>query len=250
MIDLITCSAKDLALYIKEHRFPHNASEAASFLQEAVSTVSSNVPSPTQSSILKATATPSPTAHDNDMNIKRYIEQNLGDPQTHIPDQFVSCISPRGKYQFSFHKNGMILLKQTSNGSQRIIITYKNIQHMIQFPKSDDCRQKKKMIQKLGLLVFHNPVSLMVGEDTILPSNGSKPKSFSQICLPWPLEDNAEIELQKASKIYSIKWTQCFNGPQNVFFQSDHDKFPFVSCYHGVNTGSLYPLQSGLLFFK
>jgi Histone chaperone Rttp106-like len=278
-IDLAVVSAEDLALHLLHHRFEGNELATTQFLLESVSSLPNA--QATSDLLLQAADEADEKAEDvivvNDTN---NTSSALGDSLLNSDSVEVSCIQPRSKFDVSFCEQGL-LFKDRKEESFTIAAAA-DIQHVVVFPKPEDCRSSKgskKSFSDIVLLVFNNNNN---GESSV----SYKSKKLKQVCLQLPIgypewkdtdgKDHRDDDNGGTTAAWMRVLEQCLgfavenmtrvynpvvatnNGSSNNVFCSHRDDststtvsgMPFVSCYHGVNDGVLFPLASGLLFFK
>ena len=245
-----TCSPKELATYLLQHRFNNDETKTHEFLMESALVFSkTNTPNASIKNENKTTST-------FDDNIDSYITKHLGNKREDIPVMELSCIVPRGKHQTIFHTNGICFYKPHATKPEnevRLMITPENVQLLIFFPKPEDVRQKKKTAAQMMLFVLREPVPILMGQDGFGSNNvNGKQKFQSQVCVQ--LDANQDLLLQKEWKVWKtqnkVSISTCEWNSSAAVFKSDTLNLPFVQCYHGVHTGSLFPLKDGLLFYK
>ena len=172
----------------------------------------------------------------------------------------ISCIQPRAKVNVRFCEKGLTFRDHKDES-----FAISSIRHFIVFPKPEDCRIKgKTSVSDMVLLVLTDNVSY-------------KNKKVQQLCFQLPVgtpswkngcsskEDDATaswVRLLATSLHFSTNAVIRVHNPRTTnkvnAFCSHLDNststtvsgMPFVSCYHGVNDGVLFPLETGLLFFK
>ncbi len=172
----------------------------------------------------------------------------------------VSCIQPRSKLQLSLSSNQLQLVSSSSKSPKRIIqVSSDQVEYIVQFPNPHDCQvhhnlnarngTAKKPAGTIALLVFK--------KDSPVIDNKKK---LTQICMTIPQECNdwfsAEICKALEYPIQRLIQVHCpishpiqLSEKHNVFW-SETKRIPFVSCYHHVNDGHVFPLKQGILFFK
>jgi hypothetical protein len=169
-------------------------------------------------------------------------------------------------------------LKLTDKSKHAFVIVPSVIQHIIVFPKPEDCKSVTKSSKKNS----SSYMMLLVLKETVTYKN----KPLKQVCLQLPVQDptikDDDCEKTERSNESSSSWIKVlaqalhFDLDQiaQVYKPSDHQQMnkttsnafvshqeengvsttvsgmPFVTCYHTVHDGVLYPLECGLLFYK
>ena len=133
------------------------------------------------------------------------------------------------------------------------------VEFIVQFPNPHDCQihhnlnarnsTAKKPAGTIALLVFK--------KDTPIIDNK---KTLTQICITIPKECNdwfsteickaLDYPIQRLIQVHCpISHPIQLSEKYNVFW-SETKRMPFVSCYHHVSDGHVFPLKQGILFFK
>jgi len=161
----------------------------------------------------------------------------------------ISMMQPRAKFTCTFCTDGLLC---KTNKDERLVVHYSRVNRLIFFPKPEDCR-KTSDVRNMVLVVLKEEVKF-------------KAKPQLQLCFQLPSDicpagnwieflcnvlhlDKESVDIvphPKLPKIDSYKFTS-FAEPNS---STTTAAMPFVHCYHGVHDGVLYPLESGLLFFK
>lgn len=273
-INLAVISAEDLALHLLRDRFDGSELSTTQFLLESISALP-NAESISEQLLLHASDA---VAADEEEESNAMVEQSNEDANSSCTSSLgdsllleaesveIMCIQPRSKFNVSFFEKGMQFQDRKDDS---ITILSKMIQYVVFFPKPEDCRIKgKKSVSDIVLLVLRGDVAY-------------KNKKILQVCLQLPLESpswkNDDLSRAKdatalwmqllvASLDFSIDAvTRVYNPTTNINNKNNKNAFsshtdhatsttvsgmPFVSCYYGVNDGVLFPLSTGLLFFK
>lgn len=186
----------------------------------------------------------------------------------------LSCTNPRGKFLLQLHENG-ILLTNPKKTEETVTIAASSVENIILFRKGEEYKKLKQPSGKKPL-----PGHMML---ICLKSEGVKVvfrnKDLTQICLQLPSysmestnSDGQFSEQQwweglntalcsdggKMIRVHAKMDRPSFEASEAFTFQSEGSSgsstttegMPYVSCYHGLNDGELYPLREGLLFFK
>lgn len=208
----------------------------------------------------------------------------IGSKHPSMNELEVSASSPRMKLMFSFHEAGMVF---SSPKDGMITLQPADVQHVIVFPRREDCPQPPKM-NKEGTAI-HIPgsyVLFILSPDRV----EFRKKKLDQICIQLPqhysdiifggdnmtaqeltkicvdhfeqtIVDNIENCLHLHNRVYRIYNPKYHNIDRigTYCFKSDdggaektimNGSMPYIKCYSGVNDGVLYPMEQGLLFFK
>ena len=232
-LDLQTCSAGDLAQVLKERL--GSVEETTKFLKQAIASLENPA---------TAIVTPRPTSS--------WIE-----PVT------LSSLTPRGKFEFFFGPEGIRAVNAKNEGW-----TVSKAIQAVFFPKPEDCQKPNPT--DLVLLVLEEPITF------------KSKKPISQVCfaLPtsppvwneppsdddWPNWDTTDAWMLVLSKCLGVTdlarvYAPTSTSPRSTAtwqFRSHEEEgtstttggMPFVSCYHGVQDGVLFPMTQGLLFYK
>ena len=197
----------------------------------------------------------------------------------------VSCINPRGKFQLSIYKNGIILTNPKK--PEEVIPISNNVSNVIWFRKPEDYK-KMKQLAKNGVggssgkkdKGIPGHMVLICLEEGVMFRN----KPLKQVCFQLPTypsqstaEDDNSTQLNEASwwdgltsslftedeakksDIIRVNASMETGKSSNGFVfksageqgsSSTTEGLPFVGCYQGFNDGALFPLKEGLLFFK
>jgi len=199
----------------------------------------------------------------------------------------VSCINPRGKFQLSIYKSGIILTNPKK--PEEVIPISNNVSNVVWFRKPEDYKKMKQLAKNGG------GGSGGKGKDKGIPGHmilicledGTmfRNKPLKQVCfqLPtYPSQSTAEGS-DNSTQLNEKSW---WDGLSSSLFTEDNAKksdiirvnasmetgkssngfvfksageqgsssttegLPFVGCYQGFNDGALFPLKEGLLFFK
>jgi hypothetical protein len=199
----------------------------------------------------------------------------------------VSATTPRTKLNLSMFQNKIVL---TSPKDEKIVLRSDDVEHVVFFPKREDCLKKPKRTKDGQHIIIPGSQVLL----TIKSENVKfRKKQLSLICLqlpqhfserielpdePRPTEeelinvciDNFEeklvsmltsslsLEKDRVCRVYNPKFHHLLDLP-SYSFQSDdgganksimQGQMPYLKCYNGVNDGVIYPMEEGLLFFK
>jgi len=114
-------------------------------------------------------------------------------------DMIVSAITPRVKFKMSIHERGVTF---TSPKEEEIIITANAcaIQHVIFFPKREDCLQKPKINnEERRVLIPGSMVLLFLVEDKV----SFRKKSLTQICFQLPQHYSDPIPVDASMSLVS-----------------------------------------------
>lgn len=196
----------------------------------------------------------------------------------------VSASSPRCKLKLCFHESGIVF---SSPKDERITLQPTDVQHVIVFPKREDCPQPPKtnkegnfiIIPGSYVLIILTPGSVEFRNKKMeqicfqLPQHKSEPISngenmtaqqLTKVCIDMfeqILVETIESCLHLHNRIYRIYNPKYHNTEMldTYVFRSDdggaektimNGAMPYIKCYSGVNDGVLYPMEQGLLFFK
>ena len=197
----------------------------------------------------------------------------------------VSCINPRGKFQLSIYKSGIILTNPKK--PEEVIPISNNVSNVVWFRKPEDYKKMKQLAKNGGGSsagkkdkgIPGHMVLICLEEGTMFRN-----KPLKQVCfqLPtYPSQSTAECG-DNSKQLNEKSW---WDGLSSSLFTEDKVKsgiirvnssmetgkssngfvfksageqgsssttegLPFVGCYQGFNDGALFPLKEGLLFFK
>lgn len=196
----------------------------------------------------------------------------------------VSASYPRCKLKLCFHDNGILL---SSPKDERITLQPTDVQHVIVFPKREDCPQPPKTNKEGTFIIIPGSYVLFI----LTPGSVEfRNKKLDQICfqLPQhksePIMDGENMTAQQLTKVCVDRFENtvieyietCLHLHNRIYriynpkyhdidmidtyiFKSDdggaektimNGAMPYIKCYSGVNDGVLYPMEQGLLFFK
>jgi hypothetical protein len=196
----------------------------------------------------------------------------------------VSASYPRCKLKLCFHDNGILL---SSPKDERITVQPTDVQHVIVFPKREDCPQPPKTNKEGTFIIIPGSYVLFI----LTPGSVEfRNKKLDQICfqLPQhksePITDGGNMTAQQLTKVCIDRFENtiiehietCLHLHNRIYriynpkyhniemidtyiFKSDdggaektimNGAMPYIKCYSGVNDGVLYPMEQGLLFFK
>mmetsp|Transcript_4625 Transcript_4625/g.5673 ORF Transcript_4625/g.5673 Transcript_4625/m.5673 type:complete len:350 (+) Transcript_4625:136-1185(+) len=183
------------------------------------------------------------------------------------------------KFTLNMYEEGCIL---TSSKQEQIIIASNQVEHVIMFPKREDClKAPKKSKDSSTEVIIPGSTILLVLKEAV----AFRKKELTQICFQLPqhnsdsvqISDNEELHDHNFVDSFEAQWENLFQSSFDVkdvirvynpkihkvinsyHFQSDQGDantsimqggMPYVKCYSGVNDGVLFPLEEGLLFFK
>lgn len=235
----------DLATSLLRDRFQGDEVATVRFLVEAID----SLPNAAESKRLVLREQQEPTAAD-------YEVPDIGDI---VVDKIsVSCTQPRGRLDLTVGSTALLFSKDDAT----LFTIQGKISHCIFFPKPSDCRKRYKEGAKLPpdmvLLVLSSE------NDEESSSFTYKKKTYTQVCFQLPdnkgddnSNESTDLWSNRLSATLSIATTERVLHKNNPVFASYQDNstsstnagLPFVNCYHHVMDGSLYCLESGLLFF-
>ena len=195
----------------------------------------------------------------------------------------VSCINPRGKFQLSIYKSGIILTNPKK--PEEVIPISNNVSNVVWFRKPEDYKKMKQLAKNGGGSggkkdkgIPGHMVLICLEEGTMFRN-----KPLKQVCFQLPTYPSQSAEGDNNSTQLNEKsW---WNGLSSSLFTEDKatsgiirvnasmetgkssngfvfksageqgsssttEGLPFVGCYQGFNDGALFPLKEGLLFFK
>jgi len=199
----------------------------------------------------------------------------------------VSCINPRGKFQLSIYKSGIILTNPKK--PEEVIPISNKVSNVVWFRKPEDYKKMKQLVKNGGggsggkgkkdKGIPGHMVLICLEE-----GNMFRNKPLKQVCFQLPTypsqstaEGNNSTQLNekswwdglnsslftedeaKKSDIIRVNASMETGKSSNGFVfksageqgsSSTTEGLPFVGCYQGFNDGALFPLKEGLLFFK
>ncbi|KAL7519276.1 hypothetical protein ACHAWX_004063 [Stephanocyclus meneghinianus] len=201
----------------------------------------------------------------------------------------VSCTNPRGKFLLQLHQNG-IVLANPKKVEEQIAICSSQVENIIWFRKEEEYKKLKqqqtsgKANSKSFMVPGHMVlICLKSSEDSDYVKVKFRNKGVNQVCLQLPAYliegDSGEKEKERFTEKEwwaGLNRAMCSDNDRMIrvlakmdqpSYTTDSDCFtfqsegtsgsstttegmPYVSCYHGLNDGALYPLREGLLFFK
>jgi len=198
----------------------------------------------------------------------------------------VSCINPRGKFQLSIYKSGIILTNPKK--PEEVIPISNNVSNVVWFRKPEDYKKMKQLAKNGGggsggkgkkdKGIPGHMVLICLEEGTMFRN-----KPLKQVCFQLPTYPSQSTESDNSTQLNEKSW---WDGLTSSLFTEDEAKkngiirvnasmetgkssngfvfksageqgsssttegLPFVGCYQGFNDGALFPLKEGLLFFK
>lgn len=155
-----------------------------------------------------------------------------------IPD--AQFIEPRGKFEASFNETGLYL----TGNSGACVVHWAQIKHIILLPNPTP---SKKEGEKYLFLILSSPVTF---------------KTKNHFILCWSLPNGGPtLQAQYGPVHFTGKASEVVSGlsealyshpicrPNRFRFQTSTGQ-SFLRCYKGVQEGTLFPLEQGILFFK
>lgn len=222
---LASCSPHELASWLLNNRFVSDEMALTTFLLEAVSSL--------------------PNAQDISDQLCKPDHESSSDLGSRLPcdeSLTLSLINPRGKFVAEWHERGLHLIDSKQNGMN---IKPETIQHLVIFPKPEDMRAKYSKTQsEFALMVFRTSATCQY-----------KDKPQRQLCIQLPSTSDSFVKnlcdrLSIAPGDVVRVSDSLFRSHQETDTSTTTGGLPFVPCYHGVHDGVLFPLSSGLLFYK
>ena len=259
--DLLDCDALMLSSYLLHHRFDGDAMATATFLLEATSTL------PNAESISAQLLGTSNEEDNMNGSVARAVST---DTAAAAPADFgnalarecaVSMTQPRGKFNMTVYEHG---IRCVNAKNQVLSIVPGSVEHLVLFPKPEDCRATSK--PSGGDMVLLT----LVASDSTAFFNG---KTLPQVCFQLAKEppssnetwldtmcSSLSLEKHQVAIVPNPKFKSTNNNnTDGAYSFKSHDEgttssttagMPYVQCYHGVKDGVIFPMQQGLLFFK
>lgn len=261
-INLLECTASDLASFLLEHRFQNDALQTASFFLEALSSLPNAEEISAQllggSEEQEATAVEEVQVQVEDVVVKEDGD-NLGNKLTKTTE--VSLTTPRGKFQFTCQDHG---LHFGNAKQQQLCVHSSKVEHVIIFPKPEECRRGKGKAGDMVLLCMKEEkggvefkgknlyqLCLQLPSQTPVRTDGTSAVSWMDIlCESLSLTSRQVIWVQNPNASDKDLSRYMFKSHDEHGTSTTTGGMPCVQCYHGVQDGVVYPLQEGLLFFK
>lgn len=208
---LSTCTPKEISQYLLDHRFKGVATEAATFLLQAIDNLP-NIEEINEALTSDATTTQQEAQNDddsdNDENDEESSESTLGSPLKSIPQTTISAITPRSKFTIEMFQKGCTL---TNNKLEQISIPSHTVKHVIMFPKREDCMKQPKRSKTKK----HKNGDNDNDNNNTIPLPGSmvliileekkvsyRQKNLSQICFQLPQHPSDPLHLPSTSTNY------------------------------------------------
>ena len=227
--DISSCTAKDLHDYIKSSRTPAFVKELLTLLSPSAS-LTSTPSAPSELTI--------PTSFGNLLHTLSQIQ----------------CITPRGRFDVSIYEKGIIL--KNSKGDH-CTVPPEIVSASVLFAKPDLYTRNIDDVKSKMLLL-------------VLESEGVKFKkgALHYLCFQAEMKDMVSLPApNETTKSESTSVPAPFPGPAPaVYFPAictsvsttpivplgflSSKGLPFVQSYKGTQEGVLYPMTSGILFFK
>jgi Histone chaperone Rttp106-like len=277
-IDIQTVTAVDLAHYLRQERFEGDVAAAMAFVTDVLHQVS--VPREPGAAAAAATVKHENNAKESTQKLKEVSETSSG-PNSLGKSLFrtdatieVTGVQPRSKFSVKFGQGGCEFVDAKR---ESIMLTANCVQHMVVFPKPEDCRIRaatKSQPPSTDLVL------LVLAENSTVHY---KKKPLPQFCWQLPAtspdwDDDAATHgddvtaawiavlataLALDPSRHLIRIHKPAHGahkrtciPNDFVSYKDPTKsstvseLPFVSCHCGVQDGVLFPTRAGLLFFK
>jgi len=183
--NLLTCEAEELVQHLLQNRFASDEMAMAEFLQSAVSSLPNadsirNKLMVQQQGEKRAATEEGKTEEITDSSgscSNASSNASIGD--SILPDDkpsvSLTCLQPRAKMDVAFGTKGIQFTDKKGDS-----FSVCSVDHIIVFPKSEDCRAKKKQVANMVLLVWNKK------EGTAAVSY--KKKSLHQVCMQLPFE--------------------------------------------------------------
>jgi hypothetical protein len=254
-LDILTCSAATLAGYLYQRRFNGDIAMSTAFLQQAHRAL--------ENQDMKNPA--GRTTGDDDTP----ATHNFGRPLLPQPLE-TSLINPRGgKCSVQLYDNGYLVATQVKDPSVLLVIPPEAVSHLVLFAKPEDYKSivanKKAPGAHMVLLKLQSDKIVFQGkpvkEQVCFPLSWTKGlgptgpsgetgwmdataawRHVLETCLQHPNLTTCQVESQRGKGP--------FLSYQEPSLSSTTGGVPFVTCYHGVQDGVLYPMKEGLLFYK
>ena len=182
--NLLTCEAEELVQHLLQNRFASDELATAEFLLSAVSSLPnaesiSDKLMVQQQGEKRAASEEGKTEETTDSSSgSNASNASIGD--SILPDDkpsvALTCVQPRAKLDVVFGTEGIQFTDKKGDS-----FSVRSVDHIIVFPKPEDCRAKKKKVASMVLLVWNNK------EDTTAAVSYKK-KSLHQVCMQLPFE--------------------------------------------------------------
>jgi hypothetical protein len=155
-----------------------------------------------------------------------------------IPD--AQFIEPRGKFEASLNEAGLYL----TGNSGACVVNWHQISHIVLLPNPTP---SKKEGEKYLFLILSTPVTFKTKKQTILcwslPNGG--PTLQAQY---GPVHFTGKAS-EVVSGLTEALYSHPICRPNRARFQTSTGQ-SFLRCFKGVQEGTLFPLEQGILFFK
>jgi hypothetical protein len=168
--NLAACTTETLFRWLLVNRFNNDEEAVQAFLTQAASASSHARPDAASSQAKDGAPAPAPVLSSSS-------SADLGESLVEKALE-VSCITPRGKLQFDFRREGIECTDKKGNCMK---IPAGAVQHCVIFPKPEDCQP----IQRKDVVVT-DQILLVFGKDAAVTYKNQKP--LSQVCLALPAD--------------------------------------------------------------
>jgi hypothetical protein len=187
----------------------------------------------------------------------------------------VSLTNPRGKFALELYERGLKLVDAKDNA---IVVKRGAVRHAVVFPKPEDMIRAKHQLGGGGaasgrkdppltmflLLVFRRGAGSLYKNKPLpqiccqlptsavtAPAGSGGGGSSGDGPAPWSAFLAAVCQQLGVDGVVRVaRRSELFRSHSEEGTSTTTSGMPFVSCYHGVNDGVLFPLPEGLLFFK
>ena len=189
------------------------------------------------------------SSNDENKKIKSNDLNSKSISSIYLHQETASFVEPRGKFSAKITSTGLLL-----EGKSTCFVAWNMISNAFLIPAWQTTKKDGE-----DLLVFHT-------SDPIIKSDNKKISNFVWTLgkdMKKPLDVTSTMptgldsingfgtESDVISRIFAFVWGAPLDVPKTGVFSSLVGKSkPYVQCYKGTSNGALYPLASGILFFK